>query len=118
MTKEKLIEKILKECEQDGEPVTREEAENMAEMEIKANGIKRYEQSDKPRKPAKRERKPDEVKREIISTIAQNLDRAVFENISDEIQNIKITKAEREISFSVGSDEYTVTLVKHRPKKE
>jgi len=34
--KEKLITKIMKECEQDGEPVTREEAEGMAEMEIKA----------------------------------------------------------------------------------
>ena len=43
MDKEKLIARIMKECEQDGEPVTREEAEEMAEMEIKAGGIKRYE---------------------------------------------------------------------------
>lgn len=53
MDKDKLIEKIMKECEQDGESVTREEAEEMAEMEIKANGIKHYEKSDKPRKSAR-----------------------------------------------------------------
>lgn len=47
MDKEKLIAKIMKECAQNGEPVTREEAEEMAEMEIKANGIKHYHQTKK-----------------------------------------------------------------------
>ena len=36
MDKEKLIQQIMKECEKDGEPVTKEEATEMAEMEIKA----------------------------------------------------------------------------------
>ena len=36
MDKEKLINQIMAEAETDGEPVTREEAEEMAEMEIKA----------------------------------------------------------------------------------
>ena len=62
MDKEKLIARIMKECAQDGEPVTREEAEEMAEMEIKANGIKHYEKSDKPRKTTKKERKVDATK--------------------------------------------------------
>ena len=38
--KEKLILQIMKECEADGEPITREEAEEMVEMEIKAKGLK------------------------------------------------------------------------------
>ena len=42
MDKEKIIAKIMQECEADGEPVTREEAEEMAEMEIKAKGLKNY----------------------------------------------------------------------------
>ena len=46
MNKEKLIEQIMKECEADGEPITREEAEEMAEMEIKAKGIKNYTQAE------------------------------------------------------------------------
>ena len=49
MDKEKLINQIMADAEKDGEPVTREEAEEMAEMEIKANGIKNYVQ-DKPKK--------------------------------------------------------------------
>ena len=39
---EKLALKIFKECEADGEPVTKAEAMEMAEMEIKAKGIKNY----------------------------------------------------------------------------
>ena len=44
MDKEKLIIKIMKEFEADGEPVTREEAEEIADLEIKAkaNGERRY----------------------------------------------------------------------------
>ena len=40
--KEKLILEIMKEAEADGEPVSREEAEEMANMELKAKGIKDY----------------------------------------------------------------------------
>lgn len=64
MNKEKLAEKIMLECEKEGEPVTMEEALEMAEMEIKANGNRRYEKSDKPRKKSTRERKVDETKKE------------------------------------------------------
>ena len=49
--KEKLILSIMKSAEADGEPISREEAEEMAEMEIKAKGITEYEQAEKkPRK--------------------------------------------------------------------
>lgn len=50
MTLEKLTAKIMKECEADGEPVTKEEAEEMAKMELKASGNRHYEQSEKPRR--------------------------------------------------------------------
>ena len=33
MTKEKLVARIMKECAAEGEPVTKEEAEQMAERE-------------------------------------------------------------------------------------
>lgn len=66
----------------------------------------------------KRERKPDEVKREIIDTIAQNLTRCCFgeDNLST-CSDISIVKPEREITFKVGDDEYSVTLTKHRKAK-
>ena len=56
----------MRECEQDGEPVTKEEATEMAEMEMKANQTRHYEKSDKPRKPSSRVRKVDATKKRIL----------------------------------------------------
>lgn len=120
MDKEKLIKQIMRECEQDGEPITREEAEEMAEMEIKANGIKHYEQSDKPRKTAVRERKVDGAKREIIQTIFTNIDRVVYtddKDVDHYVEGRKIKNPEREITFTLNGEEYSVTLTKHRKPK-
>lgn len=66
----------------------------------------------------KRERKPDEVKREIIETIAQNLDRACCGEDLTHPTNIQIVKPEKEITFVLFGDEYSVTLTKHRKTKE
>ena len=109
MDKEKLIVRIMKECEQDGEPVTREEAEEMAEMEIKANGIKHYEKSDKPRKAVKKEQKVDTDKKYLLDLLIAAV------NTETCIKNVK---TETEFSFEFGEDEYSVKLIKHRPKKE
>ena len=65
----------------------------------------------------KRERKPDEVKREIIETIAHNLDRACCGEDLVSPSDIQIVKPEKEITFKVGDDEYSVTLTKHRKPK-
>lgn len=110
MTKEKIIESILKECEKAGEPVTRAEAEEMAEMEIKANADRRYEKSDKPRKSVKKERKVDETKKRLLSDC-----KVLLEGLGANITN---TKTETEISFIFEDEEYSLKLVKHRPKKE
>ena len=110
MDKEKLIARIMKECEQDGEPVTKEEAEQMAEMEIKASGIKHYEKSDKPRKTVKKERKIDTTKKKLLNDC-----RVLFEGLG---ANIIGVKTETEITFMFDGDEYSLKLIKHRPKKE
>lgn len=65
----------------------------------------------------KRERKPDAVKREIIETIAHNLDRCCFGEALTTCADIQIVKPEKEITFKVGDDEYSVTLTKHRKPK-
>ena len=67
--------------------------------------------------PTKRERKPDDIKREIIDTVAHNLDRACFGENLDHPQNIQIVKVEREITFTVYGEEYSLTLTKHRKPK-
>ena len=109
MTKEKLIEKIMLECEADGEPVTKEEAEEMAEMEIKAGANRHYEKSDKPRKAVKKERKIDETKKRILTDC-----RVLLEGLGAETLSVK---TETEVTFLFGNEEYTLKLVKHRPKK-
>ena len=59
----------------------------------------------------KRERKPDLEKRQIIEEIAN------FLSEKDDF-DVSIIKKEREISLIVGSNDYSITLIKHRqPKK-
>ena len=107
---DKLITSIMKEAEKDGEPVTREEAKEMAEMEIKAKSINRYEQSEKPRKKAVKERKVDEQKLEIINAL--NAAVAEFADGTASVKN------EAEVSFICKGVDYTVKLIKHRPPKK
>lgn len=103
--KEKLILQIMKECEADGEPITREEAEEMAEMEIKAKGLKHYEQSEKPRKKPTRERKVDTDKLEILKRV-----KCLLEDYGYEVE------LEKEVALHFG--EYTLKLTRHRPQKK
>ena len=112
MDKEKLIARIMKECEKEGEPVTREEAEEMAEMEIKASGIKRYEQSDnkKPKTGTKKERKVDTTKKKVLNNC-----RILLEGMGAEIIGVK---TETEVTFLFENEEYSLKLIKHRPKNE
>lgn len=110
MTKDKLIEKIMKEAELDGEPLTREEAEEVAEMEIKAKGVKVYEHAETKTPRKKREVKPDEAKVELIKLITDTL---YFAGL-----NTSIVNPQREITFSVNGAEYSLTLIKHRPPKK
>lgn len=110
MKKENLIEKIMQECAKEGEPVTREEAEEMAEMEIKANKIVRYEKSDKPRKTSKRERKVDPTKKRILTNC-----RVLIEGMGAVVIN---EKTETEITFTFENESFSLKLVKHRSKKE
>ena len=103
--KEKLILQIMKECEADGEPITREEAEEMAEMEIKAKGLKHYEQSEKPRKKPTRERKVDTDKLGILKRV-----KCLLEDYGYEVE------LEKEVALHFG--EYTLKLTRHRPQKK
>jgi hypothetical protein len=112
MDKEKLIAQIMAEAEKDGEPVTREEAEEMAEMELKDKKNRRYETADKPKEKKKREIKLDDVKVEFIKELVSIFD---YQKMANEVQ---IVNPQREISFRIGEDNYSLTLTKHRPPKE
>lgn len=66
---------------------------------------RRYVKSDKPRKKAERVRKVDEEKKVILEKLMSVIDAE------------KIVKNEAEFSFNLNGTDYTVKLVKHRPKK-
>lgn len=117
---ETLATEIMNEFAKDNDPITIEEAREMAEMELKEKANRRYEKADAPRKKTERKKKEDPIKREIISTLAQNLTRVVIDNESDPLEipsDIIITNLEKEITFTLRGENYSVTLTKHRPKK-
>ena len=66
---------------------------------------RRYVKSDKPRKKAERVRKVDEEKKVIL------------EKLMSVIDVEKTVKNEAEFSFNLNGIDYTVKLIKHRPKK-
>lgn len=102
---EKLIQEIMKDLE-----CSREDAEEVAKMEMKAKGLKRYEQAEKPRKKVERERKVDEVKKEIIDELVAC--------ISKNIGKVTKVKTETEIDFVYADEDFTLKLTRHRKKKE
>ena len=102
---EKLIQEIMEDLE-----CSREDAEEVAKMEMKAKGLKRYEQTEKPRKKVERERKVDEVKKEIIDELVAC--------ISKNIGKVTKVKTETEIDFVYADEDFTLKLTRHRKKKE
>lgn len=80
----------------------------VAEMERKAKQIKRYEKSDKKRKPTSRERKVDLEKKELLQILTDAIGQK---------HNIVNIKNEAEFSFTLNNNSYTVKLIKHRPPK-
>lgn len=93
--------------EDDEEDFIGEEGE---EMQRNAKQIKRYEQSDKPRKKTTRERKVDTEKKALLEMLMNALTENKIEIVS--------TKNEAEFSFLHSGNNYSVKLIKHRPPKK
>lgn len=127
MTKEQEIQKHMQVL-----GLTREQAEQlweddnsdyvneeMAEMERKAKANRKYEQSDKPRAKAKREPKIDQEKVEILAWLESSMvsRHALIDEEDWDFENVDIVNPQREITFRVSENEYSLVLTKHRPKK-
>lgn len=82
------------------------------DKEAKKNGATKVvaTSEDKPKKK-RAPRKPNEEKREIIKDLFDILPKFVG-------MNHTIVNPEREIAFSMGDHEYSLTLIQHRKKKE
>ena len=112
---EKLVADIMKEAEEDGEPITKEEAEEMAKMEIGAKEIKHYEQAETKKERKPRERKVDEEKGYILKNV-KTLIEGMLLNKGESAEVSK--KNETELSFNLNGNAYTLKLTKHRPPKK
>lgn len=66
-------------------------------------------------------RKPDYIKRSLVSEIAEHLktiEHIAVEDSTAEISNVEVTNIERIVAFTIGNDKYEITLSKKRaPKK-
>lgn len=61
----------------------------------------------------KRERKPNDAKREIINFLKNSLTNT--EEIKP--QGVTVTNIERQIDFTYSGEQFSITLTQHRPKK-
>lgn len=125
MTREQQIEQYMKSLQ-----ISREEAEQLYEddqedfigeegeqMTAKAKEVRRYEQSaeKKVRKP--REKKIDQEKVTIVDFVwACMLNNSHL--IDFKFENVNVIKPQKEITFQVGENKYSLTLTKHRPPKK
>ena len=83
--------------------------ETVEELSEKAKeNIKRYEKSDKKRKPSTKERKIDPDKKYLLNLLIEAVNQ---QNCIDNVKN------EAEFSFTFNENAYTVKLVKHRSPK-
>ena len=105
---ESLAKKIFAECEKDGEPVSFEDALEMAKMELKAGGINRGTET-KPREKKPKVRKVDETKKQILTDIKDLLEGvgAIDTALKNEV----------ELSFTLDNSNYSIRLIKHRKEK-
>ena len=115
--KEKTIQLYMSKLD-----LSREEAEQMWQDEQEDNlpdltaeqkaVAKEMAQADRKKEssPRKRERKPDDDKRELIKKLKELLD-----SVADEM--CKVTNPEREIEFNYNNNRYRLTLSKPRKEK-
>ena len=105
---EMLTAEIMKAMAEDGTPVTKAEAEEMAQMELGAKAIRRHETSGKRKASAPKPRKIDPDKLKLFSLLTNSV-----RGFTDALK----CKNEAEFSFTYNGNAYTVKLIKHRPKK-
>lgn len=114
MTLEELAKQIFKECEKEGEPVTIEEATEMAEMEFKSKENCKNYVSSSPKKSENKDKKPKIVK---VSAEKVELFDLLWEGLSNYYENAEILKQNKLISVQIGEKTFKIDLIETRQKK-
>ena len=109
---EKLAKQIFDECAKDGEPVTMEDALEMAKMEIGAKDIKNYTQSAET--PKNKTKKPKTVK---ISDEKQQIFSEITEFLKENYEIIVETD-NKLLKIYKNGKEFKLNLSETRQKKK
>lgn len=110
---EKIAKSIFNECKKDNEPVTIDEAFEMAKMELNAKkNFKLYELDKTKKRTIIREKKIDEDKLQLIQDIKYYLNQLNY--IKNE--TIKIVNDQKEITFDIEDNNFSINLIKHRKR--
>ncbi len=114
LTLEKLATQIFEECQKDGEPVTKEEAFEMAEMELNSKeNFKNYTVSVK-NSQKKEQKKPKTVK---VSQEKAELFDFLWEGLSNFYENCEILTNNKLISVKIGEKTFKIDIIETRQKK-
>ena len=111
LTREEAIELI-----QDDDDIDHDKPKDfdLSKEQLKVVAEQNRKVSHKSTTKAKRERKPNEAKREIINAIFEFL----TEKTELSVENVEISNAEKMILFSMGDEKFSLDLVqKRKPKK-
>ena len=87
-----------------------EEGEQMTQQ---AKALRRYEKAEEQKPRKKREVKLDEEKVAIVELIFDLLDNTFH---LPTLNNVAIANPQKEITFKIGQNEYSLTLTRHRKK--
>jgi hypothetical protein len=112
---EKLIQSVFKDLAEDEPETSIEDVLEVILMETKAKTIRQYVQAEEKKPKEKREVKLDDVKVQFLARVAELLSAL---NVKGEITDLAIVNPQKEISFEIGGESYSLNLVKHRPPKK
>jgi len=104
---EKLMQEIMRDAEKENEPLTREDAEEIAKMELKAKKIKRYEGT----KQKKKQNKPKNVK---VSDEKQELFNKILTFLQENYENVDIINKNKLISVKIDDKKFKIDLIQQR----
>ena len=111
MTLEKLAKQIFDECTKEGEPITMEEAQEMAQMEINAKGINLGARSIEP--------KAEKEKKQRIAQVSAEKQK-IFKDIVNFLQknyDISVEKDNKLLKITENGKVFKLDLIETRQKK-
>ena len=111
MTLEKLAKQIFDECAKEGEPITMEEAQEMAQMEINAKGIKIGARATEP--------KAEKEKKQRIAQVSAEKQK-IFKDIVNFLQknyDISVEKDNKLLKITEKGKVFKLDLIETRQKK-